>query len=282
MREATSSLWGSCCTKWPPGVCRFRATRRRRFSTRSSTRHRSRRDASTRDLPVDLERIIVKALEKDRKLRYQSAAEMRADLARLKRDSESGRTAAMPAAASPQRERRLAWPWIAAAIALLAGVAGVAVWRSLSTDASTAPIMRFGLTMPAGERLSRIPGVAISPDGRHVAYVGTDGSVTRLFIRPLDSAQARPIERSEGASKPFFSPDNQWLGFQVGDEIRKVPIAGGAPITVITGAASGSGQSTGARRCMGGWLNHLRPGLWACAGARLRRRSHAGDASRRR
>jgi hypothetical protein len=197
------------------------------------------------DLPLDLERIIVKALEKDRKLRYQSAAEIRADLARLKRDSESGRTAAVPAADSAQRQRRLAWPWIAAAIALLAAVTSVAVWRSLSTEASTAPIMRFGLTLPAGERLSRSPGVAISPDGRHVAYVGTDGSVTRLFIRPLDSAQAIRIERSEGANDPFFSPDNQWLGFQVGDEIRKVPIAGGAPIIVTTGARRSSGQSSG-------------------------------------
>jgi eukaryotic-like serine/threonine-protein kinase len=197
------------------------------------------------DLPVELERIILKALEKDRKFRYQGAAEMRADLARLRRDSESGRTAAVPAAASPQRERRLAWPWIAAAIALLAGVAGVAVWRSLSTDGSTAPVMRFALTMPPGQRLSRTAAVAISADGRHVAYVGTDGSVTRLFMRSLDSAQVAPIERSEGASGPFFSPDNQWLGFQVGDEIRKVPIAGGAPIIVATGVARSSGQSAG-------------------------------------
>ena len=197
------------------------------------------------DLPLDLERIIVKALEKDRKLRYQSAAEMRADLARLRRDSESGRTAVVAAAASPQRERSLAWPWIAAAIALLAGVGGVAVWRSLSTDASTTPIMRFGLTLPPGERLSQAPGVAISPDGRHVAYVGTDGSVTRLFIRPLDSAQAIRIERSEGATDPFFSPDNQWLGFQVSDEIRKVPIAGGAPITVTRARAAARDKAPG-------------------------------------
>jgi serine/threonine-protein kinase len=196
------------------------------------------------DLPPEMERLIVKALEKDRELRYQSAAEMRADLARLKRDSESGRTAAL-AAAPPQRERRVAWPWIAAAIALLAGGAGVAVWRNLSAEASTAPVMRFGLTMPAGQRLSRTATVAISADGRHVAYVGTDGSVNRLFMRSLDSAQAAPIERSEGASGPFFSPDNQWLGFQVDDEIRKVSMAGGAPITVATGVVRSSGGFAG-------------------------------------
>ena len=53
------------------------------------------------DLPADFERIVSKALEKDRNLRYQSAADLRTDLARLKRDLESGRSSGM-AAVSPR------------------------------------------------------------------------------------------------------------------------------------------------------------------------------------
>ena len=78
------------------------------------------------DLPPDLERIIHKALEKDRKLRYQSAAEMKADLSRLKRDTDSGRSvAAVTAAGVPPQ------PWwrgneakALAAVVLLAVLAG--------------------------------------------------------------------------------------------------------------------------------------------------------------
>src|ERR1700682_4789653 len=53
------------------------------------------------DVPADLERIISKTLEKDRNLRYQSAADLRTDLARLKRDLDSGRTSAVHPAAQP-------------------------------------------------------------------------------------------------------------------------------------------------------------------------------------
>jgi serine/threonine protein kinase len=67
------------------------------------------------DLPVDLERIIDKALEKDRDLRYQSAAEMRTDLQRLKRDSESMKLSAVTQAAPTVPARR--WPWILILIA---------------------------------------------------------------------------------------------------------------------------------------------------------------------
>ncbi len=61
------------------------------------------------DVPADLERIINKALEKDRKLRYQSAAEMRADLQRLKRDTDSGKSAVMTEWVPVSRKRRLQW-----------------------------------------------------------------------------------------------------------------------------------------------------------------------------
>jgi len=82
-------------------------------------------------LPADLERIINKALEKDRNLRYQTAGEMRADLQRLKRDTDSGTihaTTSAQAASAPSRSRWL-WPALAA-IVLIAAIAGIIYYRS--------------------------------------------------------------------------------------------------------------------------------------------------------
>ena len=88
------------------------------------------------DLPPELERIIRKALEKDRNLRYQSAAEMRADLQRLKRDTDSAKSAAVTEAARDSRKRRL--PWIAAAAvgAIAAIMIVLFLWQSRHPQAS--------------------------------------------------------------------------------------------------------------------------------------------------
>jgi Flp pilus assembly protein TadD len=82
-------------------------------------------------VPVELERIIGKALEKDRKLRYQNAVDIRSDLQRLKRDSESGRTAVATSATGLQpaaKPARYRWAAIVGATVLVAGLAAGGLW----------------------------------------------------------------------------------------------------------------------------------------------------------
>ena len=90
------------------------------------------------DVPPKLDEIISKALEKDRNLRYQHAADMRTDLQRLKRDTETGKTAAaVPAASSQAPSRKYAFAAVAILLVILA-IAGLWYWRGRGT--STAPI----------------------------------------------------------------------------------------------------------------------------------------------
>jgi serine/threonine protein kinase/Tol biopolymer transport system component len=89
------------------------------------------------ELPAELERIIGKALEKDRDLRYHSAADLRTDLKRVKRDTESGRSAGVRSASeTPVRQRRLAAGWIAA----LAGATAVTIVAVLLAIWMTSPL----------------------------------------------------------------------------------------------------------------------------------------------
>jgi Tol biopolymer transport system component len=87
------------------------------------------------------------------------------------------------------------------------------------------PVRRFTI-VPApvpGER------AVISPNGRHIAYVG-EGS--KLWIRDLDREQPRVLEGTDGAQYPFWSPDSELLGFAMAGQMKRVPVTGGAPVTV--------------------------------------------------
>jgi hypothetical protein len=118
-------------------------------------------------LPPRLEEIINKALEKDREERYQHAADLRADLKRLKRDTESGRAAARaldivaPGTVAPRR-RRL-WPWMTVAAVVVVLVAALALYRFLKLKQTAAPFQAVKFTQLT--TTGKAQSAAISPDG---------------------------------------------------------------------------------------------------------------------
>ena len=202
------------------------------------------------ELPAELERIINKSLEKDRKLRFQSAAELRADLTRLKRDTDSGRTAtaAVIVPAAPRRARwQVAAMWGAGAAVLLV-LAGLAAVNFRRPPAPSAPqlVTRFAIALQPGQQLVGPAGiagigvsggaVAVSPDGRYIAYAAARGGAQQIFLRDIEQSEARAVAGTEGADTVFFSPDSQWLGFVSGrGALKKTSLSGGAPISLGTG-----------------------------------------------
>jgi eukaryotic-like serine/threonine-protein kinase len=139
--------------------------------------------------PVDLERIISKALEKDREVRYQHASEIRGDLRRLKRDSESGRTSVAPAAPGQTR----LWAKLAAAAGLVV-VLGAAflLWTGHKKTTSGAAESTAAPARPTMHTLAVLPFRDISGGLEDKAWgIGmTDAIITRLT--PLQNLAVRP------------------------------------------------------------------------------------------
>jgi len=195
------------------------------------------------ELPIDLERIILRALEKDRELRYQTASDLRAELKRLKREldsgSSSGTVAVTPVPTVAPRSRALLerWPLILV-VGVLAALLGVAMWfyyRS-TTKVPEASLVAVPLTSYPGEE--RQP--TFSPDGNQVAfswngekqdnfdiYVKLIGSGTQLRLTTAPQADSRPAWSPDGSSIAFIregpaAKDSVYLISPLGPPERKV------------------------------------------------------------
>jgi eukaryotic-like serine/threonine-protein kinase len=124
---------------------------------------------------------------------------------------------------------------IAAAAALAASLAGL--WTRAHSPARPAgadSVRRLLIALPPGASLEAGPGpaLALSPAGDRLVYAAREGSVQRLYLRALDSFEARPIAGTEGAAAPFSSPDGQWIGFFARGRLWKVALAGGEPLAL--------------------------------------------------
>src|SRR5690606_3403026 len=76
---------------------------------------------------------------------------------------------------------------------------------------------------------------AIAPDGSSIVFADPANDSTPLRRKLRGEADSRPLAGTEGGVSPFFSPDGRWVGFMApGGRLRKVPVEGGAPITLAT------------------------------------------------
>jgi eukaryotic-like serine/threonine-protein kinase len=149
------------------------------------------------DLPVELERIVNRALDKDRDLRYQQASDMRAELQRLKRQTESRKTAAAQASPDQKLKRRKFWVVLAACIAVI-GLAAVGTWYLRSgrtaTQIDSIAVLPFtngggdantdylsdGITESLIGNLAHVPQLKVKSRNSVFRYKGKDVDVQKV------------------------------------------------------------------------------------------------------
>ena len=211
------------------------------------------------DLPPKLEDIINKALEKDRDLRYQHASDMRTDLQRLKRDTDSSRqvpvavesvgapgaaqaahASSSSAVAAVAKQHRVGLGIASLVATMLVGAAGYGIYALLSRT-RPAPFQNFAVSKVT--QTGKATLVAISPDGKYLLHVMDDSGQQSLWLRNVPTNSNTQVV----APAPVdyvglrFSPDGNYLYFvrlEAGSRslkyLYRAPVLGGTPQKLVT------------------------------------------------
>jgi serine/threonine protein kinase len=201
------------------------------------------------DVPPDLERVISKCLEKERNLRYQHASDIRADLQRLKRDTDPGGARVITLSAlAPGRYAWMLWTLVA----LL--VAGILAWIVANRQPPTA---QNPLTNAHFTRLTNFGGAksnpALSPDGKFAAFISNRGSTFDIWLIQANGNSLANLTQGRigDARAPLravgFSGDGLevWSGGTEGRRLMLWPLMGGAPHNFLDESAAEVQNETG-------------------------------------
>ena len=137
-------------------------------------------------------------------------------------------------AAAERARPRPSLPWrrliLLAAAGAIAFLGGGLTWALLHRAASGPPPVRFTVPLPPGSalRVYDSSSIAFSHDGRRLVFAVRDAESDGLWVRSLDSLEAVRLPGTEGARSPFFSLDDEWIGFEAGEKLRRVAVTGGA------------------------------------------------------
>lgn len=193
------------------------------------------------ETPALVRRLLRRCLERDPGKRLRDAGDARLDL----EEALSGSLSEPAAVRAPAGEGvRPLWTTLAAAAAATALLAVGGTWLAVRPgEAPPRQPSRFAIDVPADLRVNDL---AVSPDGRTLAFSGTRGGKRQVYLRMLEQLEAQPLAGTEGGFRPFFSPDGEWIGYETGSadtgdaELRKVPRSGGPSVSICRGSFRGA------------------------------------------
>ena len=184
-----------------------------------------------KDTPPEIVKLLRRCLDRDPKKRLRDIGE-----ARVAIDDYLANPTATAGTVLPVRfgRTRLLAPWLVAGVGL-ALAAGMA-WRQYLKSPVTAPVVRFIVPPPPKNSFSPVDTMAISPDGRYLAFTAAFGGGVQehqLWLRPLDSTEAHLVSANIGrALLPFWSPDSRFIAFWTPEGLKKVAVEGGVPVSL--------------------------------------------------
>ena len=197
--------------------------------------------------PAAFEHIVTTCLQKNPEDRFQSAHDIKLELAWVAADRPAApATSATSLPSSSRLKQRISW----AAAVIAAIVLGAAAGMFLFHPAKPARSIRTVINAPEKTSLNLTSDTAgppvLSPDGASIAFAasGADGK-TALWVRPMNMVEAHILPGTEGAIFPFWSPDSHALGFFSNSKLKTIDLDGGSP-QVVADAQLGRGGAWGA------------------------------------
>jgi hypothetical protein len=179
--------------------------------------------------PRALDRLIATCMAKDPADRWHDVHDVRLQLESIADGVASNDSAnAVATLARPAWRRGREWAaWLFAAAALATAAAAYYIPRR----SDVAEPIRLQMIYP--QHLRSISAPRLSPNGRHLAFAATDAQGSRqIWVRRLDTVEARPPRGTEGATVPFWSPDSRLVAFVAGGKLKKIAVAGGPAETI--------------------------------------------------
>jgi eukaryotic-like serine/threonine-protein kinase len=203
--------------------------------------------ATKPQIPATFEQVATICLQKNPEERFQNAQDLKLQLQWIAKEKPSSAAITTDAApTAPRKSQRLAWIFAALAMLILGAVSGTV----LHPAASPAPAIRTVINSPEKTSFNLAGDFAgppvLSPDGTSIIFstIGADGK-SSLWLRAMNSLEARPLADTDGAYFPFWSPDSRSIGFFASGKMKTIDLNGSAAQEVCP-APYGRGGAWGA------------------------------------